>query len=189
MPGEQKRTTRRGFITTTTSAGMALYLAACGGSELQFQLQLERRRQQRPGGELQGTVTLNNLFQQQAGYSASDLAGMTKLFEQANPHIKVNNTLVAYEALHDKIVAAAPAGTYDVVLGDCIWPAEFGSKGIVKDISLRRQRRCPPARSSPARSSWPTTRASTTGCRGSWTPSTCTPTGRCSRRRASRRPR
>ena len=60
---------------------------------------------------------------------------MTKLFEQANPNIKVNNTLVAYEALHDKIVAAAPAGTYDVVLGDCIWPAEFGSKGIVKDIS------------------------------------------------------
>ena len=60
---------------------------------------------------------------------------MTKMFEQANPHIKVNNTLVAYEALHDKIVAAAPAGTYDVVLGDCIWPAEFGSKGIVKDIS------------------------------------------------------
>ena len=44
--------------------------------------------------------------------------------------VKVNNTLVAYEALHDKIVAAAPAGTYDVVLGDCIWPAEFGSKGI-----------------------------------------------------------
>ncbi len=60
---------------------------------------------------------------------------MTKLFEQANPNIKVNNTLVSYEALHDKIVAAAPAGTYDVVLGDCIWPAEFGSKGIVKDIS------------------------------------------------------
>jgi multiple sugar transport system substrate-binding protein len=60
---------------------------------------------------------------------------MTKLFEAANPNIKVNNTLVAYEALHDKIVAAAPAGTYDVVLGDCIWPAEFGSKGIVKDIS------------------------------------------------------
>jgi multiple sugar transport system substrate-binding protein len=62
---------------------------------------------------------------------------MTKLFEAANPNIKVNNTLVAYEALHDKIVAAAPAGTYDVVLGDCIWPAEFGSKGIVKDISSK----------------------------------------------------
>ena len=60
---------------------------------------------------------------------------MTAAFEKAYPNIKVNNTLVAYEALHDKIVAAAPAGTYDVVLGDCIWPAEFGSKGIVKDIS------------------------------------------------------
>ena len=60
---------------------------------------------------------------------------MTAAFEKANPNIKVNNTLVAYEALHDKIVAAAPAGTYDVVLGDVIWPAEFGSKGIVKDIT------------------------------------------------------
>jgi multiple sugar transport system substrate-binding protein len=62
---------------------------------------------------------------------------MTAAFEKAYPNIKVNNTLVAYEALHDKIVAAAPAGTYDVVLGDCIWPAEFGSKGIVKDISTQ----------------------------------------------------
>ncbi|MGZ4296622.1 MAG: extracellular solute-binding protein [Solirubrobacteraceae bacterium] len=133
MPGEQKRTTRRGFITTTTSAGMALYLAACGGSSSSSSS--GAASSSAPAASSQGTVTLNNLFQQQAGYSASDLAGMTKLFEQANPHIKVNNTLVAYEALHDKIVAAAPAGTYDVVLGDCIWPAEFGSKGIVKDIS------------------------------------------------------
>ena len=60
---------------------------------------------------------------------------MTAAFEKANPNIKVNNTLVAYEALHDKIVAAAPAGTYDVVLGDCIWPAEFGSKKIVRPTS------------------------------------------------------
>jgi multiple sugar transport system substrate-binding protein len=135
MPGEQKRTTRRGFITTTTSAGMALYLAACGGSSSSSSSSTTAASSSAPAASSGGTVTLNNLFQQQAGYSASDLAGMTKLFEQANPHIKVNNTLVAYEALHDKIVAAAPAGTYDVVLGDCIWPAEFGSKGIVKDIS------------------------------------------------------
>ena len=72
---------------------------------------------------------------QQAGYSPQDLAGMTKAFEKKYPNITVNNTLVPYDALHDKIVAAAPAGTYDVVLGDCIWPAEFGSKGIVQDIS------------------------------------------------------
>jgi multiple sugar transport system substrate-binding protein len=139
MSQEQKRTTRRGFITTTATAGMGLYLAACGGSSSSSSSSAggagTGASSAAATGSGGGTVTLNNLFQQQAGYSASDLAGMTKLFEQANPNIKVNNTLVAYEALHDKIVAAAPAGTYDVVLGDCIWPAEFGSKGIVKDIS------------------------------------------------------
>ena len=138
MSQEHKRTTRRGFITTTATAGMGLYLAACGGSSSSSSSSAassSAATSSAAATSSQGAVTLNNLFQQQAGYSASDLAGMTQLFEQANPHIKVNNTLVAYEALHDKIVAAAPAGTYDVVLGDCIWPAEFGSKGIVKDIS------------------------------------------------------
>src|SRR5262249_17993941 len=71
----------------------------------------------------------------QAGYSPQDLAGMTAKFEKAYPHIKVKNTLVAYDALHDKIVSAAPAGTYDVVLGDCIWPAEFASNKIVLDLT------------------------------------------------------
>jgi multiple sugar transport system substrate-binding protein len=135
MPGEQKRTTRRGFITTTATASMGLYLAACGGSSSSSSSASGGASSSAATSSASGPVTLNNLFQQQAGYSAADLAGMTKLFEQANPNIKVNNTLVAYEALHDKIVAAAPAGTYDVVLGDCIWPAEFGSKGIVQDIS------------------------------------------------------
>jgi multiple sugar transport system substrate-binding protein len=138
MSQEQKRTTRRGFITTTATAGMGLYLAACGGSSSSSSAggaSSSAATSSAAAASSGGSVTLNNLFQQQAGYSAADLAGMTKLFEQANPNIKVNNTLVTYDALHDKIVAAAPAGTYDVVLGDCIWPAEFGSKGIVKDIS------------------------------------------------------
>jgi multiple sugar transport system substrate-binding protein len=120
---KERRHTRRSFITASASAGAAIYLAACGSSS---------NSSSASGG---GKVTLNNLFQQQAGYSPTDLAGMTAAFEHANPNIKVNNTLVAYEALHDKIVSAAPAGTYDVVLGDVIWPAEFGSKGIVKDVS------------------------------------------------------
>lgn len=122
--GEEHSVTRRGFITTGAAAGAALYAAASGGTAL--------AAKPAAGGQ---QVVLNNLFQQQAGYSAADLAGMTKMFEKANPNIKVNNTLVAYEALHDKIVSAAPAGTYDVVLGDVIWPAEFGSKGIVKNIN------------------------------------------------------
>jgi multiple sugar transport system substrate-binding protein len=122
---EDRILTRRQFLGTAAASSAALYLAACGGSS-----------SSKSSG---GKVTLNNLFQQQAGYSAEDLAGMTAQFEKANPNIKVNNTLVAYEALHDKIVAAAPAGTYDVVLGDCIWPAEFGSKGIVQDLTSKVQ--------------------------------------------------
>jgi len=123
--GSDRPVTRRDFITVSAAAGAAFYLAACGGS----------------GGSNTTTalskepVTLNNLFMQQAGYSPQDLAGMTKAFEKQYPNITVKNTLVPYDALHDKIVAAAPAGTYDIVLGDCIWPAEFGSKGIVQDIT------------------------------------------------------
>ena len=128
---DERSYTRRRFITTSATASAGLYLAACGSSSSSSS---SASKTSSAGGSA-GKVTLNNLFQQQAGYSASDLAGMTAAFEQANPNIKVTNTLVAYEALHDKIVAAAPAGTYDVVLGDVIWPAEFGSKGIVKDIT------------------------------------------------------
>ncbi len=124
---KQSTLTRRGFLSSSAAAGAALYMTACGGSSSSS------------SGKSGGKVTLNNLFQQQAGYSASDLEGMTKSFEAQYPNIKVNNTLVAYEALHDKIVAAAPAGTYDVVLGDCIWPAEFGSKGIVQDLTSKVQ--------------------------------------------------
>ena len=96
---EERSYTRRKFITAGVSASAALYLAACGGSSSRRRA----RRAPRPAAS-NGPVTLNNLFQQQAGYSASDLAGMTKAFEKAHPNIKVNNTLVAYEALHDKIV-------------------------------------------------------------------------------------
>jgi multiple sugar transport system substrate-binding protein len=85
------------------------------------------------GGPPSGTI--NALFMQQAAYSTADIQGMTKAFQQANPGVKVNPTFVAYEALHDKIVAAAPAGTYDVVLMDVIWPAEFGSKHEVVDVT------------------------------------------------------
>src|SRR5919198_1015627 len=74
---------------------------------------------------------------QQAAYSTADIQGMTKSFQQANPGVKVNPTFVAYGALHDKIVAAAPAGTYDVVLMDVIWPPEFGSKHEVVDVTDR----------------------------------------------------
>jgi multiple sugar transport system substrate-binding protein len=125
-------TTRRRFLAAGATTAGSLYIAACGGSS----------NKSSSGGSASGggggggkPVTLNNLFMQQAGYSPKDLAGMTAQFEKAYPNIKVKNTLVAYDALHDKIVAAAPAGTYDVVLGDCIWPAEFATRNIVLDIT------------------------------------------------------
>ncbi|HET6211468.1 MAG TPA: extracellular solute-binding protein [Micromonosporaceae bacterium] len=84
-------------------------------------------------GSGEGKVTA--LFMQQAGYSEADIRAMTADFVAAHPKVQVEPTFVAYEALHDKIVAAAPAGTYDVVLIDVIWPAEFGSKKIVTDVT------------------------------------------------------
>lgn len=121
------RTTRRGFLGVGAAAGAGLLLGGCGGGDSGGG----------GSGGKGGNVTIHALHQQQAGYSADDIKGMTASFEAAHPNIKVENTLVAYEALHDKIVAAAPAGTYDVVLMDCIWPAEFASKRLVADISDR----------------------------------------------------
>src|SRR6266542_370815 len=132
MTGEgslvSSRLTRREFLKVGgATAGLAV-LAACGGGG---------GGTASSGGGGGGSGTINALFMQQAAYSVDDIKGMTKAFQQANPKIKVNTTFVAYEALHDKIVAAAPAGTYDVVLMDVIWPAEFGSKHEVMDVTDR----------------------------------------------------
>lgn len=89
------------------------------------------------GATGKGTGTVHALFMKQAGYSEDDVAKMVGEFEKKNPDIDVEPTFVSYEALHDKIVTAAPAGTYDVFLTDVIWPAEFASKGIAADLTGR----------------------------------------------------
>jgi multiple sugar transport system substrate-binding protein len=81
------------------------------------------------------TGTINALFMKQAGYSESDISAIIKSFEKINPKITVKPTFVAYEALHDKIVTSAPAGTYDVVHLDVIWPAELASKGLITNVT------------------------------------------------------
>lgn len=80
-----------------------------------------------------GPITLNALYMNQAGYSDTVLLDMADQFHQANPDIEVNFTFVKYDELHDKIVtsAAASTATYDVILLDLIWTAEFGHKGYV----------------------------------------------------------
>jgi multiple sugar transport system substrate-binding protein len=116
---------RRSLLLSAT-AGAGLALAGCdvgGGS----------KADSGESGSGEGKITA--LFMQQAGYAEADIRAMTADFTKANPKITVEPTFVAYEALHDKIVAAAAAGTYDVVLIDVIWPAEFGSKKIVTDVT------------------------------------------------------
>lgn len=84
-------------------------------------------------------ITMRALFMKQAGYQEGDIENITAEFEQANPNIDVELDFVAYEALHDKIVTAATskAGTYDVVLMDCIWPAEFAAAEFILDVTDR----------------------------------------------------
>lgn len=118
--------TRRGFIAAGGALGLGAFLAACGvngGSG--------------GAGGASESASLRALFMKQAGYSEDNIAAMLKAFKKANPKVNVTADFVSYEALHDKIVAAAPAGTYDVVLIDVIWPAEFGTKNIVQDVSSR----------------------------------------------------
>ncbi len=87
------------------------------------------------GGALSGDV--NVLLMKQAGWTEEDWAGVISKFTAANPGVKVNPTFVAYEALHDKIVTAAAAGTYDVIHMDVIWPPEFAEKKMIVDVTDR----------------------------------------------------
>lgn len=79
-------------------------------------------------------VTLNALFMKQAGYSEEDVTAMTQAFTQSTG-IQVNPTFVAYEELSPKILTSATSGGYDVILGDCIWPAQFAKAGLVLDVT------------------------------------------------------
>lgn len=118
---------RRQVLVGSLGAGAALLLSSCGVTGNKAQT----------GASGSGTGTINALFMQQAGYSTTDVAAMVKAFETKTPGVTVKTTFVTYEALHDKIVTAAAAGTYDVVLIDVIWPAEFGSKSIIADVTSR----------------------------------------------------
>jgi multiple sugar transport system substrate-binding protein len=118
---------RRGFLLGGLAVGATAALSACSVTGVAAP----------KGSAGKGTGTLNVLFMQQAGYSTADIDTMTAGFEKQHPDIKIVPAFVAYEALHDKIVTAAAAGTYDVVLIDVIWPAEFADKSIVADVTAR----------------------------------------------------
>ncbi|MDZ5441589.1 extracellular solute-binding protein [Micromonospora sp. 4G57] len=130
MSESMSELSRRRLLQLSAVTGAGLLLAACdvgGGSDTGA------------GGDSGAAGTgegqIKALFMKQAGYSEDDIRAMTDEFHKKYPKITVEPSFVAYEALHDKIVAAAPASTFDVVLIDVIWPAEFGSKRIVTDVT------------------------------------------------------
>ncbi|HEX8941134.1 MAG TPA: extracellular solute-binding protein [Candidatus Limnocylindrales bacterium] len=105
-------------------AVVAILAAACTGSGSSSPT---------PGG----TIELHALFMKQAAYSDTDVQNMTKAFTDAHPNIKIVPDFVAYESLHDKTVTdqVGGQGSYDLVLIDTPWPAEFAKAGIVQDIT------------------------------------------------------
>ena len=82
--------------------------------------------------------TLNVIYMAQAGYQPDDIRDMADLFEFLTD-TKVNITFVKYDEQHEKIIASAvaPVATYDVILLDLIWTAEFASKKMVVPLDDR----------------------------------------------------
>lgn len=121
---------RRTLLASGTALASAAALSACSVTGAGTSTESKA-----PGSAAGGPV--NILLMKQAGWTEDDWAGVFKKFTSANPDITVNPTFVAYEALHDKIVTAAVAGTYDVVQLDVIWPAEFAEKKMIVDVTDR----------------------------------------------------
>lgn len=84
-----------------------------------------------------GPKTVKVLAMQQAGATPDEMNAIVAKFNEANPNIKVEIEYVAYDALHDKITTAMAANppTYDVVLVDDIWYAEFAKNGYLWDVT------------------------------------------------------
>jgi multiple sugar transport system substrate-binding protein len=83
-------------------------------------------------------ITLKVLLMSQAGYSEEDCRNISDEFMGKNPNVKVDQTYVAYDNLHDKIITSFAGGDpYDVVLTDTPWPAEMASAGFFLDITDR----------------------------------------------------
>ncbi|MCS7249268.1 MAG: extracellular solute-binding protein [Anaerolineales bacterium] len=84
-----------------------------------------------------GPTVIKVLAMQQAGPTPEEMNAIVAEFNQKNPNIKVEIEYVAYDALHDKIVTAMATTppSYDVILVDDIWYAEFVKAGYLWDVT------------------------------------------------------
>ncbi len=85
------------------------------------------------GGQAQ--ARLNVIYMAQAGYQPERFQEMTREFTRSSG-IKVVLNIVRYDEEYQKIVTSAtsPVATYDVVLVDLIWVAEFARKKYVTPL-------------------------------------------------------
>jgi multiple sugar transport system substrate-binding protein len=123
--GREPELSRRRFLGLGAAAGAGLLVPGCGTLT---------GPSDDPEGD--GSGSINLLFMKGDG-GRSGLGQMTAAFRKAYPDINVNTSFVAYEELHDKIVAAAESGTFDIVQIDVIWPAEFATKNLLVDLTKR----------------------------------------------------
>ncbi len=84
-----------------------------------------------------GPKTVKVLAMQQAGPTPEEMNAIVAKFNKDNPNIKVEIEYVSYDALHDKIATAMATNppSYDVVLVDDIWYAEFAKNGYLWDVT------------------------------------------------------
>lgn len=133
----------RRYLTRMTV--LATLLAACGGGGAETTVSQPVETQ--PAGSAapatttggEEKVTLRFLGMDQAAYGAASVQEMIDRFQAEHPNIEVETTLVAFEALHDKITVDQASGTgeYDVVLVDEIWPSEFAAAGFIQEVTDR----------------------------------------------------
>jgi multiple sugar transport system substrate-binding protein len=121
---------RRGFLKSAGLAAASMTFGALAGCEAASVT---------PTGAV-SLLSLNALYMNQAGYSDTVLKDIAARYkESTGKDVGINYTFVKYDELHDKIVtsAAAANATYDVILLDLIWTAEFASKGYVIPLDDR----------------------------------------------------
>ncbi|MCL6595282.1 MAG: extracellular solute-binding protein [Firmicutes bacterium] len=84
-----------------------------------------------PAAQAKAPVTLKVLYMNQAGYTPAVVSKIVAQFNASHPGIHAVVTFLPYPEMHDAITtsAAAPTATYNVVLSDLIWTAEFAARG------------------------------------------------------------
>ncbi len=86
-------------------------------------------------GHTAGSESLHMLYMAQAGYQPSDILERAESFEEETG-TSVELSFVEYEEQYELIreSSSRPVSSYDVILLDLIWTAEFAERGIIDPL-------------------------------------------------------